>query len=219
MYGEQAEVACQRVLNDYQTYSLLLDVRYKKYYKSLFLAFVDLSTINAFIKISHISFLKQLHLELCQLDEPDWDIVRRSQRPQGTPTKRRTLEGPVERKPVLQEGKRKGNTEGSTKRRTRAFALLNEKINGGDTSSYCRGCVLQATGKSKSSRVYLCCKVKNIYDGKARSCFDIWHECWRNGTLKPSGEGKRSIRVRWQNDGGDDDAVPQNHQRKSRRLQ
>ncbi|POM60153.1 hypothetical protein PHPALM_31025 [Phytophthora palmivora] len=241
--GEQAEVACPRVLKDYQTYMGGVDVHdqlrlqscaVQEILQELFLGFVDLAVINAFIvfniartahskpKISHISFLKQLHLELCQFDEPDWDIVRRSQGLQGTPTKRRTPEGPVEHKPVLTEEMRKGNTEGSTKRRTRACkvcTILKEKINGGDTSSYCSGCVLQASGKSKSSRVYLCCKVKNIYDGKARSCFDIWHECWRNGALKPSGDGKRSTRVQLKNDGGDDDAVPQNHQGKSRRLQ
>ncbi|OWZ06730.1 hypothetical protein PHMEG_00020976, partial [Phytophthora megakarya] len=170
----------------------------------------------------HISFLKQLHLELCQLEECDWEIVRRSQGLRGTPTKRRAPQGPVEHKPVLTDEMRKGNNEGSMKRRTRACkvcTVLKQKISGGDTSSYCSGCVLQGSGRSKSSRVFLCCKVKRDYDGKARSCFDIWHECWRNGTLRPSGEGKRIIRARLGNDGEGDGAEIPNPPNKSRRME
>ncbi|KAE8995979.1 hypothetical protein PF002_g4871 [Phytophthora fragariae] len=85
---------CPRFVKDYQTfmggvdvhdqlrlqrYSLQLARRYKKYYKSLFLGLMDLAIVNAFIiynarrtadgksKVSHVSFMKQLHLELCQL--------------------------------------------------------------------------------------------------------------------------------------------------------
>ncbi|RAW21423.1 hypothetical protein PC110_g22134 [Phytophthora cactorum] len=61
------------------TYSLQLAIKYKKYYKALFLGLVDLAIINAYIvhnarraaggwrKLSHVKYLKQLHLELCQL--------------------------------------------------------------------------------------------------------------------------------------------------------
>ncbi|EGZ12257.1 hypothetical protein PHYSODRAFT_402509, partial [Phytophthora sojae] len=64
--------------------------RYKKYYKSLFLSLIDLA-INAFIiynarrtvdgksKVSHVAFLKQLHLELRQLQPSDWDQLLRHQ--------------------------------------------------------------------------------------------------------------------------------------------
>ncbi|KAE9028494.1 hypothetical protein PR001_g11722 [Phytophthora rubi] len=92
--GEQVEVMCPRFVKDYQTfmggvdvhdqlrlqrYSLQLARRYKKYYKSLFLGLMDLAIVNAFIiynarraadgksKVSHVSFMKQLHLKLCQL--------------------------------------------------------------------------------------------------------------------------------------------------------
>ncbi|KAG3131744.1 hypothetical protein PI126_g19928 [Phytophthora idaei] len=54
-------------------------------------------------KLSHIAFLKQLRLELCQLDDPDWDSVRRTQGLQGTPTKRRATTGAVDHTPVLNE--------------------------------------------------------------------------------------------------------------------
>ncbi|KAG6950492.1 hypothetical protein JG688_00014137 [Phytophthora aleatoria] len=66
-------------------------------------------------KLSHIAFLKQLHLELCQLDEPDWDTVRRTQGLQGTPTKRRATTGAVDHTPVLNEEMRKGNRRAAQK--------------------------------------------------------------------------------------------------------
>ncbi|ETN01459.1 hypothetical protein PPTG_17359 [Phytophthora nicotianae INRA-310] len=104
--------------------------------------------------------------------------------------------------PVQTDDTRKGNTEGSRKRRQRACkvcSLLKEKVTGGDTSFQCSTCVLTTTdkrsGEAKTSPVYLCNKVKHSYDGEARTCFEIWHKCWRNGTHKPS-RGKRKIRVR-----------------------
>ncbi|KAE9035208.1 hypothetical protein PR002_g7699 [Phytophthora rubi] len=88
--AQEAELMASRVVKDYQTYmggvnvhyqlrlqrySLQMARRYKKYYKSLFLGLIDLTNINAFIlfnwrrftdgksKISHVEFLKHLHLE------------------------------------------------------------------------------------------------------------------------------------------------------------
>ncbi|KAE9244122.1 hypothetical protein PF004_g5807 [Phytophthora fragariae] len=64
-----------------QRYSLQRALKYKKYYKSLFFGFLDLAIVNAFIvfnarceadgakKLSHVKFLKQLHLELAQLQD------------------------------------------------------------------------------------------------------------------------------------------------------
>ncbi|POM71657.1 Hypothetical protein PHPALM_11741 [Phytophthora palmivora] len=114
--GEQAEVACPRVLKDYQTlmggvdihgqfrlqrYSLQLAIKYKKYYKSLFLGLIDLALINAYIvhnagrasdgmrKLGHVKFMKQLHLELCQLREEGWEALLSSDSMEGTPSKAR----------------------------------------------------------------------------------------------------------------------------------
>lgn len=84
-------------------YALQLAIKCKKYYKTLFLGFVHLAIVNAFIvfnyrrvqdgsaKLSHIKFLKQLHLKLCQLREADSEVCasggafnRRPPRPRGT---------------------------------------------------------------------------------------------------------------------------------------
>ncbi|KAG2779705.1 hypothetical protein PC129_g19474 [Phytophthora cactorum] len=86
-------------------------------------------------KLSHIAFLKRLHLELFQLDEPDWDTVRRTQGLQGTPTKRRATTGAVDHTPVLNEEMRKGNRRAAQKdgkERVKVCSVIKEKISGGD---------------------------------------------------------------------------------------
>uniref|UniRef100_H3H361 PiggyBac transposable element-derived protein domain-containing protein n=1 Tax=Phytophthora ramorum TaxID=164328 RepID=H3H361_PHYRM len=102
--GQDAELIAPRIVKDYQIlmggvdvhdqlrlqrYSLQLARRYKKYYKSLFLGLIDLAIVNAYIvftcgraadgklKLSHVVFLKQLHLELCQLQQEDWQHILR----------------------------------------------------------------------------------------------------------------------------------------------
>uniref|UniRef100_H3GN00 PiggyBac transposable element-derived protein domain-containing protein n=1 Tax=Phytophthora ramorum TaxID=164328 RepID=H3GN00_PHYRM len=102
-------------------------VRFKKYYKSLFLGFVDLAIINALIvfnraraaanktMLSHVAFLKQLHLELCQVSVADWEELLRTQGQNFTPTKQRIKVS--KHMPVLTEDTRKGDVDGSKKRR------------------------------------------------------------------------------------------------------
>ncbi|GMF53712.1 unnamed protein product [Phytophthora fragariaefolia] len=179
--------------------------------KSLFLGFVDLALVNALIifnharaaanktKLSHVAFLKQLHLELCQISAFDWEELLRSRGQNFTPTKQRAA-AVSKHMPIQTVDTRRGNTDGSKKRRHRACkvcSLLKEKVTGGDTSFQSSSCKLktidQKTGEVKESPVYLCNKVKHSFDGQARTCFEIWHTCWRNGTFKPS-RGKRKLR-------------------------
>ncbi|POM59702.1 hypothetical protein PHPALM_31524 [Phytophthora palmivora] len=229
MSGQQEEGACPRVLKDYQTfmgavdvhdqlrlqrYSLQLAVRF-----SLFLGFVDLAIVNAFIvynrartaankpKVSHIDFQKQLHLELYQLSECDWTALQHTRGQNLTPSKQRSA-GSSTHMPVKTEDKIKGNKEGSQKSRQRACkvcSLLKDVVTGGDTSFRCT-CFLttynKKTGEANTSPVYLCDKVKHAFDGQACTCFEIWHKCWRNGANKPS-RGKRKIRVRTAAEGGE----------------
>ncbi|POM81771.1 Hypothetical protein PHPALM_209 [Phytophthora palmivora] len=62
-------------------------------------------------KLTHIEFLKQLRLGLCQLDETDWNIVRRSQGLHGTHSERSAPFTTVPHEPVLTNEMRKGNTD------------------------------------------------------------------------------------------------------------
>jgi hypothetical protein len=66
-----------------QRYSLQLSVKFKKYYKSLFLGLLDTAITNAFIvhkvvlkaqkkkHMSHVKFLKTLHTQLLEISEND----------------------------------------------------------------------------------------------------------------------------------------------------
>ncbi|GMF40407.1 unnamed protein product [Phytophthora fragariaefolia] len=130
-----------------------------------------------------------------------------------------TFMGRVDHMPIQTVDTRRGNTDGVKKRRQRACkvcSVLKEKVTGGDTSFQCSACKLktidQKTGELKESPVYLCNKVKHSFDGQARTYFEIWHTCWRNGTFKPS-RGKRKLRVRVTEDGEaaatDDEGTPQ----------
>ncbi|GMF43229.1 unnamed protein product [Phytophthora fragariaefolia] len=226
--GEQQEVACPRVIKDYQTfltlydtfyrYSLQLCIKYKTYYKGLFLGLVDLAIINTYIvfnaaraalglpKMSHVKFLKQLHLELCQLRDEVWEMLSTNASFQATPSKapnaRRVRRATHE--PLLNDEWRPGNNNQGRKRRTRACKVCSllkgtTSARGGDSSTNCSTCALQtSTKKPMARRVFLCEKKRHTIKGELRSCFDIWHKCWGNGALAPASQqrGKRSIRAR-----------------------
>ncbi|POM74075.1 Hypothetical protein PHPALM_9008 [Phytophthora palmivora] len=177
-------------------YSLRLSIKYKKYYKSRFLGLVDLAIINAFIicnsrramanlsKLSHVKFLKQLHLELCQLREEDWVTLQNNACLQVTPSKRlqRANGRQAAHQPMQNDEWRSDNNQQGRKRRIRVCkvcSLLKGTGNarGGDSSIYCSECKQPNTSKKPMAwRVFLCEKMRHTYNGAAMSCFDIWHK-------------------------------------------
>ncbi|KAG6611488.1 Pol protein [Phytophthora cinnamomi] len=195
-------------------YSLQLAIKYKKYYKSLFLGLVDLAIINAYIvynarraadglkKMSHVKFLKKLHLELCQLTEDDWEGVLSAEDAQATPSKAPAQPRNGGHVPVPNDEWRPGNSQAGRKRRTRACKVCSllkgtDDAKGGDSSLYCSDCKLKTSSKKPMAwRVFLCDKVRHKHNGAAMSCFEIWHKAWRNGTLLSKRARKRNIRAR-----------------------
>ncbi|ETO75575.1 hypothetical protein F444_08880 [Phytophthora nicotianae P1976] len=201
-----------------QRYSLQLAIKYKKYYNSLFLGLIDLVIVNAYIthnaaraaaglqKLSHVKFMKQLHLELCQLREEDWDALLRDDG-QATPTQspaagsgRRAIHLPLKN-----EKMRPGNDGKGQKRCVRACKVCSwmKGISGttaNDTSTYCSFCKLKVKGKTlqnnpQAQRVFLCDKVRHTHNGAAMSCFELWHKGWRNGTRRPASKSKLRART------------------------
>ncbi|POM81831.1 Hypothetical protein PHPALM_147 [Phytophthora palmivora] len=191
--GEQAEVPCPR---------------------SLFLGLIDLAVINAYIifnarrvadglsKLPHVNFLKQLHLELCQLQEDDWDGLRESDEATATPSKARTAPMYRGHTVVINDEWRPGNNQSGRKRRTRACKVCSllkgtDGARVGDSSIYCSDCKLPTSSKKpKAWRVFLSDKVRHRHNGALMSFFEIWHKAWRNGTILPKKARKRNIRAR-----------------------
>ncbi|GMF56984.1 unnamed protein product [Phytophthora fragariaefolia] len=225
--GEQTTVACPRVLKDYQTlmgsvdvhdqlrlqrYSLQLAIKYKKYYKSLFLGLIDLAAINPYVihnarraadgmrKLNHVKFLKKLHLELRQLRDDDWVSLLNPN--ETTPSKSRTKPPTARHLPVQNDEWRPGNNQTGRKRRTRVCKVCSllkdsDDIRDGDSSIYCSDCKLTTTSKQpKAWRVFLYDKARRKYNGVSMTRFDIWHRVWKNSTLLPTLARKRKIRAR-----------------------
>ncbi|KAJ8516774.1 hypothetical protein ON010_g18408 [Phytophthora cinnamomi] len=180
--GQQAEVACPRVLKDNQTlmggvdvhdqlrlqrYSLQLAIECKKYYKSLFLGLIDLAVINAYIVFN----ARRTADGLKKMSHGD-DME------EATPSKDHTKPQRAGHRPVQ-------NDE------------CTDDARGGDSSIYCSGCKLTTSSKKPMSwRVFLCDKVRHRHNGALMSCFEIWHKAWRNGTLLPKRAQKKNIRAR-----------------------
>ncbi|POM73745.1 LOW QUALITY PROTEIN: Hypothetical protein PHPALM_9379 [Phytophthora palmivora] len=194
-------------------YSLQLAIKYKKYYKSLFLGLVDLAVINAYIvfnarragtgqkKVNHVKFLKQLHLELCQLRDEDWEGLRNitSDRVELAPSKSSFHSQCPEHKRVQNDEWRPGNNQTGRKTRVcKVCSLLKglDDVQGGDSSIYCSDCKLTTSSKRPKAWRVLCDKPRRKHNGIPITCFDLWHQVWRNGTALPSSARKRKIRAR-----------------------
>ncbi|OWZ00699.1 hypothetical protein PHMEG_00028054, partial [Phytophthora megakarya] len=151
---------------------------YKKCYKGLFHGLVDLTIINAYIvfnaahaasdlaKCSHVKCLKQLHIELCQLRDDDWEALITNESFQATPSKAPNLS--IGRRATHKPLQMMNGDLGTT---TKADS---SKTRGGDSSTYCSTCKLQNTSKNPLAWcVFLCEKKRHTFKGELRSCFDI----------------------------------------------
>ncbi|KAE9037189.1 hypothetical protein PR002_g6708 [Phytophthora rubi] len=205
--GEQQEVACPRVVKDYQTYmgASMCTTSYD-FKVNAFIVFNAARAAAGLPKLSHVKFLKQLHIELCQLEEDDWEALCSNVSFQATPSKEPNAHRirRANHQPLLNDEWRPGNNNQGRKRRTRTCkvcSLLKDTSNApvGASSTYCSTCKLQTSSKKPMvQRVFLCDKKRHAMKGELRSCFDIWHVCWSNGTLAPAPKrgGKRAIRAR-----------------------
>ncbi|OWZ11622.1 hypothetical protein PHMEG_00015326 [Phytophthora megakarya] len=196
--GEQQEVVCPRFVKDYQTYmgggdvhdqlrlqrySLQICIKYKKYYKSLFLGLVDLAVINANIVHNagrHAANLPKVK-HLYQLRDEDWETLKNNRCFQATPSKAETgiRTRQAAHLPLLNDDWCTANNSQGRKRRTRACKVCSllkgtDGTRGGDSSVYCSVCKLpNSSKKPHAASVFLCEKVRHVYNGNPMSCFDI----------------------------------------------
>ena len=210
--GASTDVTCPEFVADYNTYmggvdthdqlrlqrySVQRSVRFAKYYKMLFLGLFDMALVNSYIvhreycrsvgekPLSHALFRTRLHEQLLELTPAKFadiqprdvssDIVVESPGFSGTVTAH-TIAISNETKP----------SGGYRFRVCKVCSIVNSKAGddaGHDTPTtvfttrwYCKEC------STEKSRVYLCNSVRRDQVGNQLTCFQAWHQVWKNGS-------------------------------------
>ncbi|POM58736.1 Hypothetical protein PHPALM_36580 [Phytophthora palmivora] len=172
VYSEQAEIACPRVPKDYQT--LMGDVaEHDQHRLQRPVTFSRISKlINSLIiwveKLSYVKFLEQLHLQLYQLREEEWEALRRG-------------EGETDAMPsrLSQEQQQIVHLQEAT-----AIGVLGQHSHRAQTTvanfqDYCKN--IEGKKRSKklnANRVFLCDKARYKHNGVFMTCFEMWHKAW-----------------------------------------
>jgi hypothetical protein len=182
-----------------QRYSVQRSLCVKKYYKSLFFGLFDMALVNAYVihsqyckstlqkPLSHAQFRMLLHEQLINLTADEFEDVPCPPTPNTTRSPhlgRSTvtthhLEFTVDKQPT-----------GKMRYRVCKVCSLrqgdqNQPI--GRSRAYCVEC------STEKSRVYLCDRIRGPEEGNHMTCFQIWHQLWKNGTAC---DGDKRIRMR-----------------------
>ncbi|ETN15919.1 hypothetical protein PPTG_06182 [Phytophthora nicotianae INRA-310] len=208
-------VPCPAAVNDYQRwmggvdvhdqlrlqrFSLQTSTRFTKYYKCLFLGFVDLALVNAYISHKETARLAGtpsmsrgdcfciLQNQLLQLKAADFAGVDVTP-PANSQKRRRTH---VRLSHALEKSEDWVTVSGVQKRRQRSCkvrALLrsNPKKKSYATTFYCERCSVD------SAKCWLCNKIRHSFKGVTKTCFAIWHEDFECGQSIPVTLGKKVV--------------------------
>ncbi|OWZ04760.1 hypothetical protein PHMEG_00023286, partial [Phytophthora megakarya] len=205
-----------------QAYSLQTSTKFKKYYKRLFLGFIDLVLVNAYIshtealKIAGTPSMKRrewygiLQNQLLQLKAEDFTGVVAT--PPATTAKRKRTPRMTH---VLEQNEDWVTVANVQKRRQRSCkvcALLRtdrkKKSYATNRQRSCKVCALLRTDRKKKSyattffcercsiddaKCWLCNKIRREYKGVAKTCFEIWHDDFDAGQTIPANLGKRVV--------------------------
>jgi hypothetical protein len=182
-----------------QKFSLQLSTKFKKYYKSLFLGFIDLALVNAYIShkeaakmqgkhpMTRGDWLGVLQNQLLQIKAADFAGVVPTPPPANQKRKRSSLR----LTPQLDQCNDWVTVSGVQKRRQRSCkvcALLRtDKKKSFATSYFCERCSLD------DAKCWLCPKIRREYKGVGKTCYDIWHDDFECGDNIPSTLGKRVV--------------------------
>ncbi len=199
--GHMQQIPCPKAMLDYhkwmggvdihdqlrlQRYSLQLSMRFKKYYKSLFLGLVDMALVNAFIiyklrkeqdreKVSRDIFLSTLQRQLLAMTDEEFDA---------DPDIHAMSASPHNHQHHLQESPEYQVVGTRKKRRQRACKVCSLLRRAGSSRSY-NSKYFCATCSVGQKRIYLCDRVRRQETGNTLTCSQLWHSRWKNGTRFP----------------------------------
>ncbi|POM78237.1 Hypothetical protein PHPALM_4252 [Phytophthora palmivora] len=215
--GERSVIPCPSAMRDYhrwvggvdihdqlrlQRYSLQLSVRFKKYYKAIFLGLIDIAIVNSFIvyrecikkkkdaPADHARFLQELQAQLLQVNAADFTeaiiVPDFSDEDEGSvPARHKLVEFPEWVQ--VREGVRK-----RPQHQCKVCSIRKQKVGQRSaTRFFCEAC------NDGNKRVYLCDRVRpNHYPGNNLTCHQIWHVKWKNGDERPRPRVGRDIQMR-----------------------
>ncbi|OWZ14121.1 hypothetical protein PHMEG_00012440 [Phytophthora megakarya] len=181
-------------------FSLQTSTRFSKYYKCLFLGFVDLAMVNAYIPHKETTRLAGN----AAMERGDWFCVLQNQLLQlkaedfagvvvtPPPTAQKRRRTPVCLTHAVEQFEDWVTVSGVQKRRQRACkvcALLrtDPKKTSFATTYFCERCSQDA------AKCWLCNKIRHTYKGETKTCFAIWHGDFNCGQSIPPTLGKKVV--------------------------
>jgi hypothetical protein len=235
--GEKLKVPCPQMVVDYQRYMGGVDIHdqlrlqrysvqmafvFKKYYKSIFLGFLDIALVNAYIvwKIyakqqglptpPHDVFLESLQKQLLAITEEDLQDMNDgffSPRPNSAVVPQTAMPGHrMEECPDMYQcpdGKRKRRQRACkvcsllqrdhlTRKTTKYFCTACSE----DDKRYCELSLAMKVSYLCFHRLYLCNVARHNQYGDATTCFQIWHQHWNCGATLPAIVKSKKIQMR-----------------------
>jgi Transposase IS4 len=205
-------VKCPKMITDYQrymggvdvhdqlrlqSYSLQMAFRFRKYYKSLFLGFMDMALVNAYITHKETCRLANtpamtrgqwyavLHQQLLSLKASNFDVLGDMTSTAAASRRRRT---PGHELVQSNDWIMTGGVQKRRQRSCKVCGLLRGSAKKSfQTTFFCERCSVDA------AKCFLCPKARREYNGVSKTCFQIWHEDFESGQSIPASLGKRVV--------------------------
>lgn len=165
------------------------------------LGLIDLAIVNSYIvhkayyqnkqsrHLSHVKFMKKLHLQLCRVHGSDiyegntFGTAQPAPPPAYEPIPVGSNEATSHTTRQVDEWRNEG-TQAKRRQRTCKISsvLCPDKQRAATTTYFCGSC-------REKGPVFLCTRARRQVRGVAMTCWDVWHKEWMHGKLIPVDKG------------------------------